>query len=185
MATWWAAIYGVVQSQTRLKRLSSSSSVYVCQCCSPSLYPPPLSYCVHKSILCVCISIPILQIGSSVPFFQILDLLAFTGASLLFHALVPSIARLHNTEQFECKKYCSPESFFQSQSTYFLSSACHPRSSWTSSCSLLKLCVAWFQIPAAETMSAVRLTFPHLAFSCNSDLCLQINGLLLSEPEFL
>ena len=24
--TWWAAVYGVVQSQTRLKRLSSSSS---------------------------------------------------------------------------------------------------------------------------------------------------------------
>ena len=24
--TWWAAIYGVTQSQTRLKRLSSSSS---------------------------------------------------------------------------------------------------------------------------------------------------------------
>ena len=68
MATWWAAIYGVVQSQTRLKRLSSSSSVYVCQCCSPSLYPPPLSYCVHKSILCVCISIPALEIGSLVPF---------------------------------------------------------------------------------------------------------------------
>ena len=28
---WWAAIYGVAQSQTRLKRLSSSSSVlYIC-----------------------------------------------------------------------------------------------------------------------------------------------------------
>ena len=67
---WWAAVNGVAQSWTRLKRLSSSSSVYVCQCCSPSLYPPPLSYCVHKSILCVCISIPALQIGSSVPFYR-------------------------------------------------------------------------------------------------------------------
>ena len=28
--TWWAAIYGVAQSQTRLKRLSSSSSVCMC-----------------------------------------------------------------------------------------------------------------------------------------------------------
>ena len=28
---WWAAIYGVTQSRTRLKRLSSSSSVYICQ----------------------------------------------------------------------------------------------------------------------------------------------------------
>ena len=27
---WWAAIYGVAQSQTRLKRLSSSSSSRVC-----------------------------------------------------------------------------------------------------------------------------------------------------------
>ena len=26
---WWAAIYGVAQSQTRLKRLSSSSSIYI------------------------------------------------------------------------------------------------------------------------------------------------------------
>ena len=25
---WWAAVYGVAQSQTRLKRLSSSSSIY-------------------------------------------------------------------------------------------------------------------------------------------------------------
>ena len=27
--TWWAAVYGVAQSQTRLKRLSSSSSSYL------------------------------------------------------------------------------------------------------------------------------------------------------------
>ena len=27
---WWAAVYGVAQSQTRLKRLSSSSSQYSC-----------------------------------------------------------------------------------------------------------------------------------------------------------
>ena len=26
MGAWWAAVYGVAQSQTRLKRLSSSSS---------------------------------------------------------------------------------------------------------------------------------------------------------------
>ena len=28
-AAWWAAIYGVTQSRTRLKRLSSSSSIKV------------------------------------------------------------------------------------------------------------------------------------------------------------
>ena len=27
---WWAAVYGVAQSRTRLKRLSSSSSIYIC-----------------------------------------------------------------------------------------------------------------------------------------------------------
>ena len=26
---WWAAVYGVVQSRTRLKRLSSSSSIHI------------------------------------------------------------------------------------------------------------------------------------------------------------
>ena len=30
---WWAAVYGVAQGRTRLKRLSSSSS------CAPCLYP--------------------------------------------------------------------------------------------------------------------------------------------------
>ena len=30
---WWAAVYGVTQSQTRLKRLSSSSSSYVYAYC--------------------------------------------------------------------------------------------------------------------------------------------------------
>ena len=29
---WWAAIYGVAQSQTRLKQLSLSSSRMVCVC---------------------------------------------------------------------------------------------------------------------------------------------------------
>ena len=44
---WWAAVYGVAQSQTRLKRLSSSSSTL--QCCVSS-------YCTAKwvSHTCVC-----------------------------------------------------------------------------------------------------------------------------------
>ena len=29
MGAWWAAVYGVTQSRTRLKRLSSSSSIFV------------------------------------------------------------------------------------------------------------------------------------------------------------
>ena len=41
----WAAVYGVAQSRTRLKRLSSSS-VYICRCCffsSSHPHLPPLS----------------------------------------------------------------------------------------------------------------------------------------------
>ena len=30
VGAWWAAVYGVAQSWTRLKRLSSSSSIYIC-----------------------------------------------------------------------------------------------------------------------------------------------------------
>ena len=55
----WAAVYGVAQSWTRLKRLSSSS-VCICQCCFlSSSHPrlPPLS-----PQLCSLL-------GSSVPFF--------------------------------------------------------------------------------------------------------------------
>ena len=33
-----------------------------------SLSPSPSSHCVHLSVLCVCISIPAVQMGSSVPF---------------------------------------------------------------------------------------------------------------------
>ena len=42
---WWAAIHGVAQSRTRLKRLSSSSSSSSRECtiASFSLTPPPLS----------------------------------------------------------------------------------------------------------------------------------------------
>ena len=44
---WWAAVYGVAQSRTQLKRLSSSSSLQDCEqinfCC---FKPPRLRYCV-------------------------------------------------------------------------------------------------------------------------------------------
>ena len=35
---WWAAVYGVTQSQTQLKRLSSSRSIHVTE--APTLWPP-------------------------------------------------------------------------------------------------------------------------------------------------
>ena len=62
---WWAAVYGVAQSWTRLKRLSSSSSIYMCviiwfayhfflHCLtlvppSGSVFPAPLTLTGHVS----------------------------------------------------------------------------------------------------------------------------------------
>ena len=45
--------------------------VYICQCYFLNSSHPLLPRCIHKSNLNVCITIPALQIGSSVPFFQI------------------------------------------------------------------------------------------------------------------
>ena len=54
--SWWAAVYGVTQSRTRLKRLSSSSSSSpLCLECSPTTfipYPPTLPsslFCLDNS----------------------------------------------------------------------------------------------------------------------------------------
>ena len=67
---WWAAVYGVTQSWTRLKRLSSSSSsVYMSKLLSQFVPFPQSLLCVHMSILYIYVSIPALQIGSSVPSF--------------------------------------------------------------------------------------------------------------------
>ena len=38
---WWAAVYGVAQSWTRLKQLSSSSSRLCPTLCNPVDYSPP------------------------------------------------------------------------------------------------------------------------------------------------
>ena len=60
---WWAAIYGVAQGRTRLKRCSSSSSAYMSMLFSHFIPPSPSPLCVHKSTLSVSL---FLQIGSSV-----------------------------------------------------------------------------------------------------------------------
>ena len=60
---WWAAIYGVTQGRTRLKRRSSSSSAYMSMPFSHFIPPSPSPLCVHKSTLSVSL---FLQIGSSV-----------------------------------------------------------------------------------------------------------------------
>ena len=43
---WWAAVYGVAQSQTRLTRLSSSSS----SSCAPRVFLQPLSFCALPTL---------------------------------------------------------------------------------------------------------------------------------------
>ena len=52
---WWAAIYGVAQSQTQLKQLSSSSSMYVCIHIYIYTYFPVDQ--TLKNLLCVCVYI--------------------------------------------------------------------------------------------------------------------------------
>ena len=76
---WWAAVCGVTQSQTWLKQLSSSSSspraiyfthgsVYILMLLSHFTPPSPSPHpCPH--VLYICIFIPALQIGLSLPFF--------------------------------------------------------------------------------------------------------------------
>jgi len=65
---WWAAVYGVAQSRTRLKQFSSSSSSSVC-ICQPQTPIHPLSLLVSVSLFSISVSLFVLQIRLSVPFF--------------------------------------------------------------------------------------------------------------------
>ena len=56
---WWAAVYGVAQSRTRLKRLSSCSiktqtkNIYISEtACNPAKKHTPLLYAISKSEKC-------------------------------------------------------------------------------------------------------------------------------------
>ena len=67
---------GITEHQAELPVLHSSFPlailhmvVYIFQCCSSISPTLSLPRWVHKSILYVCVSIPALQIGSSIPFF--------------------------------------------------------------------------------------------------------------------
>ena len=65
-----AAAHRVAKSWTRLMQLSTQHIQCLCVNATLSIYPTlAFSYCVHKSVLCVCISIPARQIGSSLLFF--------------------------------------------------------------------------------------------------------------------
>ena len=50
---WWAAVYGITQSQTRQKQLSSSSSMHVWEqrVYKKPLYLPPYFFCEPKTTL--------------------------------------------------------------------------------------------------------------------------------------
>ena len=64
---WRAAVHGVSNNRTQLSDSAQHSVIYVNATFSvgPTLAFP---HCVHKSVLCICISVPSLQIGSSVLF---------------------------------------------------------------------------------------------------------------------
>ena len=72
---WWAAVCGVAQSRTWLKRLSSSSSAYLL--IATSLFINLLIYSLHLLpplvtvfVFCVCKSLSVLYISSFVSFFR-------------------------------------------------------------------------------------------------------------------
>ena len=55
---WWAAIYGVAQSRARLKRLSSSSSMYMSVLLCQFIPLSPSPHALPMSVLYVCVPIP-------------------------------------------------------------------------------------------------------------------------------
>ena len=63
------------------------SSVYICKCYCLNLSHPLLPLC-PKSVLCVCVSIPALKIGSSVPFFSRFCIYALIYKIFLFLTLL-------------------------------------------------------------------------------------------------
>ena len=48
---WWAAVYGVAQSRTRLKRLSSSSIGFYIEAETPILWPPDAKNSMEKTLM--------------------------------------------------------------------------------------------------------------------------------------
>ena len=106
--------------------------VYICQCYSLSC--PTLSFlsCVHKSILYICVSIPVLQISLSVPFFKIPYICVniwsffFFFPGLLYSVWQAFVIVLHSLSRVWL--FATP-----------WTEACHASLSFTMSQSLLKL----------------------------------------------
>ena len=65
---WWAAVYGVAQSWTRLKRLSSSNNIYVSVLFS-EIIPPLSSPTESKSLFFLSVYLAVWRIGLSLPSF--------------------------------------------------------------------------------------------------------------------
>ena len=91
--------------------------VYICQSYSPSLSHPFLTSHVHKSVLYVCISIPALQIDSSVPFFWIPDMCV--NVYLLLSGLLHSVC-IMITSQFLSKPGALSWLRYPAYSTFYL-----------------------------------------------------------------
>ena len=65
--TWQATVHGVTKSWTPPSDWAQSIYLNATFSVRPTFSLPR---CVHKSVLYICVSIPSLQIGSSVPFFS-------------------------------------------------------------------------------------------------------------------
>ena len=82
---WWAAVYGVAQSRTRLKRLSSSRTMKTFSrrtdlfFCFATTVPPLLFQYLPPSVANPCLCMPVSTIGLWVPWKQ---------ESLLLHAFI-------------------------------------------------------------------------------------------------
>ena len=65
---WWAAVCGVAEVDPT--EWLSTNVQCICVCATVSVHPT-LSFpnCVYKSVLCIWVSIPSLQLGSSIPLF--------------------------------------------------------------------------------------------------------------------
>ena len=71
----WASIYGVAQSRTRLKRLSSSSSsVYMSISISQFIPPSPSPLGIYMLVLYIFLAISALQISQSISFFSTFEI---------------------------------------------------------------------------------------------------------------
>ena len=90
---WWAAIYGVAQSQTQLRRLSSSSTMYPCW----TLYEVSIWHCdrlsfVSKVYLTVPLTSNSCNSSQSFPHFKILSLARIKSIPrFLLSLIVPSL----------------------------------------------------------------------------------------------